>query len=596
MQATIFARTTPLLAPVMEPAGAVGGAAGAADAPADATLVTDAFVAEGADFKQAFANLQQGIIQLKTVETASQTAAAQYAELKAKLAAAIAERDSAIAERDAAVNELDRVRNLVREQSVEILRSPVPALPVPETPKLSPADLINMRVEKIMADVRVVQHAAFPDAIGDRLHKKFEALEQALKLFLERTDIKNTRSQVEKLEHILRSPDSSATDLRGKLHEIMRIADLINNGHRISGVEIVHHNLQLETWNADQANRRAHRVTTTLNLRVDAMEGNTAIEVKSLLMSDEFCGYLIKYLDPLTCSQNQIAMGTLTHTDLLDIEGNALKFAAQLERYAAAINSRKFAKLELLLTSSSRITQNAVDAIYRFFERETKKTDSLKIVWYDDNPHEIEEYLKPSPIPNELWDFAFQSQAIRDKINNDSEVLQLFLAWIIEKNYWENELAALAFEQREKRMLELISEWRPDSKIKSDPPSSRNQVTDEHAAILLGAYFEQIKDLKGKTIAVDFTNRTITPPIVKTSYIITVLRSIKENLPAKQGSNKLKDEINALITPLTLEGLGRRDSDPIFDIITYGAKLNQILKGLIILNARRSENGADSKK
>ena len=207
--------------------------------------------------------------------------------------------------------------------------------------------------------------------------RRLNAFLEAASTLLSRKDIPGSINTVyEAISFFvdLRAPDQ---DCRGLFYQMIRIADMLKSGRKLDNISAMFSELEFQGWQVSGREIRTRKMVS--RFEVDAMEGNTLIEFKTVWFGDLFGAYLIKLLEHADKGP------TMVVRDIDDVQNNvnhaehAAKVANQLIRYKKIMDAGPTDSLELHITSYDPVPDHVLTALYDFFGR-----DRLKVFWYGD--------------------------------------------------------------------------------------------------------------------------------------------------------------------------------------------------------------------
>lgn len=205
------------------------------------------------------------------------------------------------------------------------------------------------------------------------------ALLEAIRLASEK-DAAALNRAVEKAISVIISPHSGRKEIRGFVHEAVRLMQLSKSGRDLSKRATSIPYMQFSGWRYNDQEGRFVRRKLYSSGEIDAKEGKTLIEIKGMWLG----GVLGKFITMmLTADESVLSIPveyyhTSGPTNGFDPFEHAIKIVNQLARYKKMISSGIGDKLELHVTSRDPVPNEVVMAMHTFLGK-----DKLEVIWYD---------------------------------------------------------------------------------------------------------------------------------------------------------------------------------------------------------------------
>ncbi len=363
---------------------------------------------------------------------------------------------------------------------------------------------------------------------------------------------------------------------RGMIHQVIRLAGLVQAGRRLDGMGVVvARKVQFRGWWMDRRARQALPRTMIDDVEADAVEGDALIEIKRVFLGARFGDYLQILLDG--ASGNEVINGgRADNGNGADPFQMAVKKANQLLRYRQLIVEGKSRKLELHVTSRDPVPVETVDAIHRAFPpqsvevwwyRNTLRDDAVRITprvrepasvvsappvpevsdspekhglpteqAISDEPERAETPViaieEDVPSPRELAGaLVYSNLSVLDEFDHDSRRVQPFIDWLINAGEWDK-ISSLAGDEQEHELKVLVNRWLSRGGSRTITPRQENpwsrQVTDQRAKRKINSMMKQLKSRGHKGKEIDWRQRKAIG--VNNNDIISILKGIREEV------------------------------------------------------------------
>jgi hypothetical protein len=184
-------------------------------------------------------------------------------------------------------------------------------------------------------------------------------------------------------------------EVKGFAHQIIRIAQLLEAGRNLTAIEQCYSEDDFDGVNYDEEHFLIIPASVRGKSSIDAREGSTLIEIKSLPLDQEISRLLTAILSgPLPKSGLPVIPDDASRRaeDQQPPAFLATKMANQLLRYRRLLDQGVGELLELHLTSGLPLAQELVDAIARFFR------GRVRLFQYEHLLTEHATPLLPSPV------------------------------------------------------------------------------------------------------------------------------------------------------------------------------------------------------
>lgn len=374
----------------------------------------------------------------------------------------------------------------------------------------------------------------------------------------------------------LTSRPSAMTDIRGKVSEVVRIGRLIESGRHLDAVcRKLGHPFTYERWSVDLGRGWIVRGESQVEaVEIDAIEGDTIIEVKDLPLRGGIGKHLISILKKEGLEESEgrhsVPFNKHYHTSEVMI---AAEIANQLLRYRTMIDEGVAYRLELHITSRGGVQSGVVDAMYEIFEKGT-----FELIWYEDLLSEGKKVL-PNPSIKDLRPLLIETVSARSLAFLTKEP-EPFVDWVLKNEMIELSFGDLDPKSRVREMRKLANKWNRQNKPVAEgskPALWTDVVTDEAAK----EFFRQrlrIHAMKYFDSERAWGKRTVYG--LEDGDVFKVLAAIKAD---SVSDDELKHKIIRIMSSLSLNP---RDD---FWFFKYGETLLDILKHYIYLAQGRSE-------
>ncbi|MFA4974855.1 MAG: hypothetical protein WC683_19815 [bacterium] len=227
--------------------------------------------------------------------------------------------------------------------------------------------------------------------------RRLNAFLEAASILLVRNDIPGSVNTVYEAISSFVDLRVPAQDCRGLFYQMIRVANMLKAGRNLDNISAIFSEIEFQGWYVSDSEIRARKMMS--RYEIDAIEGNTLIEFKTVWFGDMFGKYLAELL--ANADKGSIAL----IRDVCDVQnnvghaGHAAKVANQFIRYKQIMDTGPANSLELHITSYSQVPNKILTALYDFFGRER-----LKVFWYDN-------VLGNNPMPLAPKDEALPAEA-----------------------------------------------------------------------------------------------------------------------------------------------------------------------------------------
>jgi hypothetical protein len=222
--------------------------------------------------------------------------------------------------------------------------------------------------------------SAFSDDNAQLTSKKMVALMEAYRTLSLKNDIVGASYAINCALATILSPNIHSFEKRGSFHEVVRLANLIESGRDIDHISVQIPNIGFEGWWIDYKYNTITKRYFETAAEIDAKEGGTLIEVKSVWLGNSLGHYLSRML-------KADHSGSIVHiSKRIDHSSQSFKtikmavgIANQLARYKKMMESGLGDHFEFHVTSPEPVPEDTLEA-FRIFFGEGK----IDVIWYSD--------------------------------------------------------------------------------------------------------------------------------------------------------------------------------------------------------------------